>query len=619
MFSPHGLKRVPCAAITTNKCAKDGTQVCSQCQLVSYCSGACQLAHWKKGHRDVCKSPYLKVNWMPQWLVKQRDPSFLAEEGQDPIHVSYGKRAHYIWGNILALDCLRAEANEGSITDRDLTLGFVASGDLRHFIRTVNALPSDYSGTCTVLLNDQDPVITSRNLMALIFLGGHLAGDLERDIELVFHLLYSAAVPARHATAVSLMTQRMFMMASRDLGHLQTYSYRHDTEDGRVGSVQAAFPTSVFAHLVAMGTSTYTWSEAQKAMTDTTLAPERLDYRERHWGGMSPAHRMSFIRYRSTGVVLPFGADLSAYTEPNRFMFTSKGEWLTTDSACPLYGWDPRDCVATGRKHGCTPGDIFGCFYFHVKDELAEFARRLRRFNLDVRITSNDAGALAGAIKARTDPFLAPFWPPRFDRVETSNMSDYEGVPRVLEWWAPLLNPANPHAAVLMYSMNWKIPRQKDLEDVILTHPALPRCLEANARAEEFARKYVKRSEAKNRGWCYSTGMPARFKFRETINAFYDNDQDFEGHLASTGFGSVARELGVRIRDANRVFPKRISFGFDANPAQLPPFGDEDIYLLGQFPSSVLGAAGRLTSTSFCERFFEFEAINLSDACLELD
>lgn len=138
-----------------------------------------------------------------------------------------------------------------------------------------------------------------------------------------------------------------------------------------------------------------------------------------------------------------------------RLMFSRQGQWLTIDSSSPIFGWDPREFIEGGKKYGCTSEDLFGCFYFHVKGELAEFAQRLRRFKINIHVTSTDAHELAAAIKGRTDPSLSPFSPPCFDRVETSNLSDFAGVAPVLEDWDPLLNPSNKRASVLMYSMNW--------------------------------------------------------------------------------------------------------------------------------------------------------------------
>lgn len=30
-------------------------KVCSRCQVAMYCSGECQVAHWKEGHKAECK------------------------------------------------------------------------------------------------------------------------------------------------------------------------------------------------------------------------------------------------------------------------------------------------------------------------------------------------------------------------------------------------------------------------------------------------------------------------------------------------------------------------------------------------------------------------------------
>jgi hypothetical protein len=41
-----------------------------------------------------------------------------------------------------------------------------------------------------------------------------------------------------------------------------------------------------------------------------------------------------------------------------------------------------------------------------------------------------------------------------------------------------------------------------------------------------------------------------------SINAFHDNEKDFQSHLASTGCFETARRLGVRMRAVNKVTPK---------------------------------------------------------------
>lgn len=80
----------------------------------------------------------------------------------------------YSWGNMPAYDILNLRNNEGydSSRQKDLSIAFVASGDLRNFVRTVNELPEDYTGSLNVLLNDRNPWICCRNLLILLILGG---------------------------------------------------------------------------------------------------------------------------------------------------------------------------------------------------------------------------------------------------------------------------------------------------------------------------------------------------------------------------------------------------------------------------------------------------------------
>jgi hypothetical protein len=88
------------------------------------------------------------------------------------------------------MDCLQLSSNEGSNDLEplpDLKLCFagkypsylifhsfmvstLASGDLRNLIRTINSLPSDYTGYCDVLLNDTNPILANRNLIILFVL-----------------------------------------------------------------------------------------------------------------------------------------------------------------------------------------------------------------------------------------------------------------------------------------------------------------------------------------------------------------------------------------------------------------------------------------------------------------
>lgn len=75
-----------------------------------------------------------------------------------------------------------------------------ASGDIRNVIRTVNALPNDYSGQLTVLLNDLDGVVVARNLLLLAVLGS--IDNPSHAAEIALHLWYSAFIPETHVTVL---------------------------------------------------------------------------------------------------------------------------------------------------------------------------------------------------------------------------------------------------------------------------------------------------------------------------------------------------------------------------------------------------------------------------------
>lgn len=80
-----------------------------------------------------------------------------------------------------------------------------------------------------------------------------------------------------------------------------------------------------------------------------------------------------------------------------------------------------------------------------------EFITRARRFNLSVHLFSVDLNHLPQLLDVTMEgtPKIT------FDRVETSNVMDTTGPSSIISTWGPRLNRKNPHAALLMYSMNY--------------------------------------------------------------------------------------------------------------------------------------------------------------------
>ena len=119
------------------------------------------------------------------------------------------------------------------------------------------------------------------------------------------------------------------------------------------------------------------------------------------------------------------------------------------------------DVIAAGRRYGVPPGDLYGSLYFYLRDQLCSFSERLRTFKISFHVFDLDASELARRIKR--DDLHGQGIPNtiRFDRIDVSNIIDYEylGIPKVLSDWGPLIAKTQ-HATLIAYFMNW-VTRQR--------------------------------------------------------------------------------------------------------------------------------------------------------------
>lgn len=75
-----------------------------------------------------------------------------------------------------------------------------------------------------------------------------------------------------------------------------------------------------FKEPFAMLQAVHSLHHTQKTMRDVMLNPGRVDYRDRYIYGLERSHRLSFLRFRETGILLPF-ADTGVkknFEYPNR-------------------------------------------------------------------------------------------------------------------------------------------------------------------------------------------------------------------------------------------------------------------------------------------------------------
>lgn len=271
-------------------------------------------------------------------------------DDSEPAYEHFGKAGNYLWGNMAAYDILNVSMNEGdSIKDQDLTLCFagticlptaghldptlllsIASGDLRNMIKTLNGIPLDYSGKCTLVINDFHPQVAIRNVLLLCMLLDPSGPSVELTAEAVLHTLYSASLTSAQSELVGKWIERAskFAQADPDIFH----GAMNFTSSA---SVEWWYPRQVAILLRRIKAASYSKVQGETDRRRNMMNPQRIDYRERYYQSLRPRHRVGYTHWLDTGVLLPFGQPVDAFKKPNKFVFsfTCLGRRDATDRA----------------------------------------------------------------------------------------------------------------------------------------------------------------------------------------------------------------------------------------------------------------------------------------------
>jgi hypothetical protein len=182
----------------------------------------------------------------------------------------------------------------------------------------------------TILLNDFMPHVVVRNIVLLLCLGKII--DEAIAVDAALHFWYSAFMPMEYQLLISSEIVS-FVTQANSSGILQ---YRIGLSSA-LSCMATPKIMEVFGLLVSQSLSI---GEAQTGYDRVRGAPSRRDYRDRMYAGLKFSHRVAFQQYRRFGIVLPFGALNAHFNAPNHSLFTPSGEWLQTDYADPLEGWE---------------------------------------------------------------------------------------------------------------------------------------------------------------------------------------------------------------------------------------------------------------------------------------
>lgn len=169
----------------------------------------------------------------------------------------------------------------------------------------------------TAVINDRDFDIVARN--AILLLTALHVVPAPAAAAVMIHTWYSALLPpsvlkSLHSTVLPLIRTVCAKIASKPPDQLLGKTFTH----GR-GSVRLVLTRRCWEALQAYleVPSGLTAAEAKRVRGATVAAPARRDYVDRALFCQPPAWRAATIRFRSEGVLMPFGAATGTFDVPN--------------------------------------------------------------------------------------------------------------------------------------------------------------------------------------------------------------------------------------------------------------------------------------------------------------
>lgn len=194
-----------------------------------------------------------------------------------------------------------------------------ASGDLRNAAKTVTELPDSYAEQCELILNDLDADIVVRNALFLLVA---LNFEPKDAAPMILHLWYSALIPSPMLKSLQeKIAPRIQDVCTKIKGKsedsFQAKTWTHGTSSLRIVLKKSQWQTLLRYLQVPEDLSA---DEAQNLRRATSLAPERIDYLHCGLFTLSPTRRVGMMKFRTDGILLPFGASRKGFDTPNPYV-----------------------------------------------------------------------------------------------------------------------------------------------------------------------------------------------------------------------------------------------------------------------------------------------------------
>lgn len=300
-------------------------------------------------------------------------------------------------------------------------------------IKTISSIPETFQKSISIVLNDRDPEIVIRN--AILLLISLTAEETKEAVDCMIHILYSAFIRENHLNILQgklrvLVADVVQKIVNKPVKSLQAKTWSFGSRNLRLVFTKGIWCKLLERLDVPMN---LTAQKAHQVRTAITLAPSRRDYRERRYMCLLPAHRLSQERYRTDGILLPFGASRAQFDTPNPFvfpeapflpftvleypltltssrtLFESNQTWPLKDSSDPLEGWDIFDIL--NKTPRAASSDVYGKLYFYLQHAFNAFIEKSISLNASFQLFNVDAEELSKHLERGS-----------FSRIEVSSL-----------------------------------------------------------------------------------------------------------------------------------------------------------------------------------------------------
>ncbi|KAI0838466.1 hypothetical protein F5Y06DRAFT_303779 [Hypoxylon sp. FL0890] len=520
-------------------CEKAGAFTCGGCLLVTYCSKACQAAHWHI-HRKDCKSPLMKNTWEPCYFEQGREPDFM---GVELLEAMTGMRI-YLWGDVPAIDVIRLGENEGHNFKGPLDIFFAAPGNIRNAIFSIVNLPQSYRGPLNIVINDMDIAMVARNVIFLLIF--FLEDDPATAAIHVLHTWYSALVTESCHSFLKDKVKPVVKAVCDEIAQKTGSTLMGKTWSFGDSSLRLVLTRNNWLALLSYFDVPEGLSKdsAQLLRGKITSHPAKIDCFERDLCNKSPSARVAMAKFRRDGILLPFGQRREDFTVPNPTIFCTGKPWPLVEDADPTLEWPMKATLEFNI--GPAKNDVYGKLYYYLRQLFVDFHRELRSRPIKFEHLQTDVRSLPNHVSEK-----------RFDRIDASNLPDigYIGIKETLRVLGPLLQPTavNSHATLVMLFVN-------AINEMILIDDSYPPTRRLRAENMETQRLKAKRYMSEQ---TLSVSNNTNFlKLVASQALVHDMDGYFNRYMGMRRF----EELGL-IADLQMKYPHTI---IDPWPMKLP-------------------------------------------------